>query len=191
MPPSLRLCNLVPPFAYNRRRPALFNFTSSKHRGEHEMKDMADVALNVAKQRGASYADIRINRTLNQFINTREKIVQNVTNTESFGFGVRVLVDGSWGFAASSRVEKAEIEKVTERAITMARANKAIQRNRIELVPVEKYPDAKFTTPVTQDPFTVPLGEKADYLLKVNAEAMKAKGPGPMFVNSAMFFVKE
>ena len=155
------------------------------------MKDMADVALNVAKQRGASYADIRINRTLNQFINTREKIVQNVTNTESFGFGVRVIVDGSWGFAASSRVEKAEIEKVTERAISMAKANKAIQRNRIELVPVEKYPDAKFTTPVKQDPFTVSLAEKADYLLKVNAEAMKTKGPGPMFVNSAMFFVKE
>jgi TldD protein len=155
------------------------------------MKDMADVALNVARQKGASYADMRIVRTLNQFINTREKIVQNVTNTESYGFGVRVLVDGSWGFAASSRVEKAEIEKVTDRAITMAKANKNIQRNRVELVPVEKYPDAKFTTPVKQDPFTVPLSEKADYLLKVNAEAMKAKGPGPMFVNSGMFFVKE
>ena len=155
------------------------------------MKDMADVALNLAKQRGASYADIRINRTLNQFINTRENKVQNVTNTESFGFGVRVLVDSSWGFAASSRIDKAEIEKVTDRAVTMAKANKAIQRNRIELVPVEKYPDAKFTTPVKQDPFTVSLAEKTDHLLKVNAEAMKIKGPGPMFVNSAMFFVKE
>jgi TldD protein len=155
------------------------------------MKDMADVALNVAKQRGASYADIRISRTMNQFINTREKIVQNVTNTETFGFGVRVLVDGAWGFSASSRIEKAEIEKVTERAISIAKANKVISRNRIELVPVEKYPDAKYSTPVKQDPFTVSLSEKADHLLKVNAEAMKIKGPGPMFVNSGMFFTKE
>ena len=155
------------------------------------MKDMADVALNVAKQRGASYADIRISRTLNQFVNTREKIVQNVTNTETYGFGVRVLVDGAWGFSASSKLEKAEIEKVTERAVSIARANKVIQRNRVELVPVEKYPDAKYSTPVKQDPFTVSLSEKADYLLKVNAEAMKIKGPGPMFVNSGMFFTKE
>jgi TldD protein len=155
------------------------------------MKDMADVALNVAKQRGASYADIRISRTMNQFVNTREKIVQNVTNTETYGFGVRVLVDGAWGFSASSRMEKAEIEKVTERAVSIAKANKVISRNRVELVPVEKYPDAKYSTPVKQDPFTVSLSEKADYLLKVNAEAMKVKGPGPMFVNSGMFFTKE
>lgn len=155
------------------------------------MKDLADVALNVARQRGASYADMRIVRTLNQFINTREKIVQNVTNTESYGFGVRVLVDGAWGFAASSTMDKAEVEKVAERAVSIAKANKPIQSRRIELVPVEKYPDAKFMTPVKQDPFAVSLSEKADYLLKVNAEAMKVKGPGPMFVNSGMFFTKE
>ncbi|MEO7506133.1 MAG: TldD/PmbA family protein, partial [Pyrinomonadaceae bacterium] len=155
------------------------------------MKELADVALNVARQRGASYADIRISRTLNNFVNTREKIVTGVTNTESYGFGVRVLVDGTWGFAASSVVSKAEIAKVAERAVSIAKANHAIQRQRIELVPVEKYPDVKFVTPVKQDPFTVPLSEKVDLLLKVNAEAAKVKGPGPMFVNSSMFFTKE
>jgi TldD protein len=155
------------------------------------MKELADVALNVAKQRGASYADIRISRTRNQFVNTREKRVEGVTNTETFGFGVRVLVDGVWGFAASSRVEKEEIGRVAERAVSIAKANKAIQRQRIELVPVEKYVGAKYTTPVERDPFSVPLSEKADYLLRVNAEAMKVKGPGPIFVSSRMFFVKE
>ena len=155
------------------------------------MKDLADVALDLARARGASYADIRISRTLNQFINTREQRVENVTNTESFGFGVRVLVDGAWGFAASSNVIKDEIARVAERAISIARANRVIQKNRITLVPVAKYPDAKYTTPVGRDPFTVPLSEKADYLLKVNAEALKVKGPGPMFVNSNMFFTKE
>lgn len=155
------------------------------------MKELADVALNVARQRGASYADIRISRTLNNFVNTREKIVTGVTNTETFGFGVRVLVDGSWGFAASSVVTKEEIAKVADRAVAIAKSNKVIQRTRIELVPVEKYPDAKYSTPVKQDPFTVPLSEKVDLLLKVNAEAAKVKGPGPMFVNSGMFFTKE
>jgi TldD protein len=155
------------------------------------MNDLADVALNLAKQRGASYADIRIVRTLNNFVTTREKRVENVTNTESYGFGVRVLVNGVWGFAASSKMDKEEVARVTERAVSIAKANLPIQRNRISLVPVEKYPDVKFTTPVQRDPFTVSLSEKADLLLKVNAEAMKVKGPGPMFVNSNMFFTKE
>ena len=155
------------------------------------MKDLADVALNTARQKGASYADIRFVRTLNNFITTREKRVENVVNTESYGFGVRVLVDGAWGFAASSKIDKEEIARVAELATQIAKANKPIQRNRISLVPVEKYPNAKFTTPIQRDPFTVPLSEKADYLLKVNAEALKVKGPGPMFVNSSMFFAKE
>ncbi|MFN2454040.1 MAG: TldD/PmbA family protein [Pyrinomonadaceae bacterium] len=154
-------------------------------------KELADVALNAARERGAQYADIRISRTLNQFVNTRENRVEGVTNTETYGFGVRVLVDGAWGFAASSNVQKEEIARVAERAVSIAKANKAIQRNRISLVPVEKYPDAKYVTPVVRDPFTVPLSEKVDYLLKVNAEAQKVKGPGPMFISSRMFFVKE
>jgi TldD protein len=155
------------------------------------MKDLADVALNVARDRGASYADIRISRTLNQAVATREKRVQNVTNVESFGFGVRVLAGGAWGFAASSTLTKEEIMRVTERALSIARANAAIQRVPITLVPVEKYPDAKYVTPVKQDPFTVPLSEKVDHLLRINAEAMKVKGPGPIFVNSSMVFTKE
>jgi len=155
------------------------------------MNDLADVALNLAKQRGASYADIRMVRTLNNFVTTREKRVENVTNTESYGFGVRVLVNGVWGFAASSKMDREEVARVTERAVSIAKANQPIQRNRISLVPVEKYPDVKFTTPVQRDPFTVSLSEKADLLLKVNAEALKVKGPGPMFVNSNMFFTKE
>ena len=155
------------------------------------MKELADVALNVAQGRGASYADVRIVRTLNQFVTTREKRVENVTNTESFGFGVRALVDGVWGFAASSMLQKDEVARVAERAVSIAKANSVIRRARITLVAVEKYPNAKYQTPVERDPFTVPLSEKADYLLKVNAEAGKVKGPGPMFVNSTMFFTKE
>jgi TldD protein len=155
-------------------------------------KDLANVALNVARERGAQYGDIRISRTLNQFVNTRENRVEGVTNTETYGFGVRVLVNGAWGFAASSNVQKDEIARVAERAVAIAKANATIQRNRISLVPPGGiYPDAKYTTPVERDPFSVPLSEKVDYLLKVNAEAMKVKGPGPTFVSSRMFFIKE
>ena len=63
-------------------------------------KRLADAALNAAKSKGASYADIRIGRYLNQFVITREDKVQNIVNTESYGVGVRVIADGCWGFAA-------------------------------------------------------------------------------------------
>src|SRR5947209_18012913 len=137
------------------------------------MKDLADIALNTAKQKGASYADIRIVRTLNNFVTTREKRVENVTNTESYGFGVRVLVNGVWGFAASSKMDKEEVARVTERAVSIAKANQPIQRNRISLVPVEKYPDVKFNTPFQINPFTVTLSTKAELLRKVYAVALE------------------
>ena len=77
-----------------------------------ELADLADAALASAKKAGASYADIRINRYRVQFIFTRDRRVQNIVNTEDYGFGVRVIVDGTWGFASSSQVTKEEIARV-------------------------------------------------------------------------------
>ena len=65
-------------------------------------KQLADAAMTVAKSKGASYADVRIGRYLNQFIVTRENRIQNIVNTESFGVGIRVIANGSWGFAAGN-----------------------------------------------------------------------------------------
>src|SRR5881409_1103699 len=62
---------------------------------------LAELALSLAKKSGAAYADIRINRYRHESIFTREQQVQNVSRTQDFGFGVRVLVKGAWGFAAS------------------------------------------------------------------------------------------
>ena len=81
-----------------------------------ELKGLADAALTAARQAGASYADIRINRYRNQFIFTRDRRVQNIVNTEDFGFGVRVIVDGTWGFASSSAVTKDDVAAVARQA---------------------------------------------------------------------------
>ncbi len=67
-------------------------------------KRMADVALNTAKSMGATYADARIGRYLNQYVFTREDKVQNVVNTESFGIGIRVIANGTGGFASTNSV---------------------------------------------------------------------------------------
>src|SRR5713226_8101146 len=96
---------------------------------------LADVALATAKRLGASYADIRINRYRSESITTREQQVQNIARNQDFGFGVRVLVKGTWGIAASSIVTADEIRRVTQAAVDIARANSAFQRKRVTLTP--------------------------------------------------------
>src|SRR5687767_14200853 len=111
-----------------------------------DLRDLADAALAAAKSAGASYADIRINRYRNQFIFTRDRRVQNIVNTESYGFGVRVIVDGTWGFASSSNVTKDEIARVAAQAVGIARANRRLNVEPVRLAPVESF-SASWNTP--------------------------------------------
>jgi TldD protein len=105
-------------------------------------KQLADIALNVARSKGASYADIRIGRYLNQFVATRENKLQAVANTESFGAGVRVIANGCWGFAASDDMTKDGIARVTERAVNVAKANAKIQGDSVKLAPQKGFGEA-------------------------------------------------
>ena len=91
-----------------------------------QKKQLADIAMNAARSKGASYADVRIGRYLNQFVITREKRVQNIANTESFGVGIRVIANGCWGFAATNHVTKDGIAKTAEKAVAVAKANAKI-----------------------------------------------------------------
>jgi TldD protein len=153
-----------------------------------ELRDLADAALVSARRAGASYADIRINRYRNQFIFTRDRRVQNIVNTEDYGFGVRVIVEGTWGFASSSNVTKDEIARVAGQAVTIAKANKAINVEPVRLAPVEAY-DGTWNTPVVKNPFEMSLQPKLDLLLQINEEALKVQGAS--FVSAFMQFVNE
>src|SRR5947209_19861338 len=86
---------------------------------------LAEAALSRAKKLGVTYADIRINRYRNESIFTREQQVQNVSRTQDFGFGVRVMVKGAWGFAASHLVTPESVRRVTEQAVEIALVNGA------------------------------------------------------------------
>ncbi|HEX8176237.1 MAG TPA: TldD/PmbA family protein [Pyrinomonadaceae bacterium] len=149
---------------------------------------LADVALSTAKRLGASYADIRINRYRFESLSTREQQVQNVSRSHSFGFGVRALVKGTWGFASSRIVTPEEVRRVTGQAVEIARANAVFQRKPIQIVPTPKVV-ASWKSSFEKDPFDVPIDDKIQFLLKLNQTAMKAQGVG--FVNSSMFFVNE
>ncbi|MGB3775243.1 MAG: TldD/PmbA family protein [Leeuwenhoekiella sp.] len=151
-------------------------------------KKMADIALNTARSLGASYADARIGRYLNQYLFTREDKVQNVVNTESFGVGIRVIADGTWGFASTNSVTEDGIKKATNQAVAIAKANARIQKEPVQLAPVGSYGEVTWKTPVKKDFKEVPVSEKVDLLLNANKAAMDN---GADFVNSALFMVNE
>ena len=153
-----------------------------------DKKALADAGLNAATAKGASYADVRIGRYLNQFIVTREDKVQNIVNTESYGVGIRVIADGTWGFAATNEVTREGIAKAASQAVAIAKASARIQTEPVELAPVKAYGEVTWNTPIEKNAFEVPISEKVDLLMSVNSEAMKN---GANFANSSLFQVNE
>ncbi|MCC2545965.1 TldD/PmbA family protein [Hymenobacter sp. BT175] len=151
-------------------------------------KRLADAALNAAKSAGASYADVRIGRYLNQSIFTREKQVQNIASGESYGAGVRVLANGTWGFAATNSVTEAGLAKAAQLAVQIAKANAKVQKDPVKLAPQKGYGEVSWKTPIQQNAFEVPIAQKVDLLLAANAKALEN---GANFVNSRLFQINE
>jgi len=151
-------------------------------------KELSDAGLTAARSAGASYADVRIGRYLNQFVITRENRVLNVANTESYGVGIRVIANGCWGFAATNEVTKEGIAKTAKRAVAVAKANAKLGSAPVQLAPQKGYGEVSWKTPIEKNAFEVPIKEKVDLLLNTNAIAM---GAGANFVNSTIFAVNE
>jgi TldD protein len=152
-------------------------------------KELLLDAINAAKMAGASYADCRIARFQQNFVVTREQQIINVVDTDTLGAGVRALVDGCWGFAATRTLTRDGVTSAAREAVAIAKANRVARDRAVTLAPTPAYPNATWKSPYTTDPFEVPLEQKVDLLLKANAEAMKV--PGVKFVNSVLFFVKQ
>ena len=153
-----------------------------------DKKVLADVVLNAARAKGATYADVRIGRYLNQFVVTREDKVENLVNTESYGVGVRVIANGTWGFSATSNVDKDSVARAAEQAVAIAKANAKIQLEPVQLAPVKGVGEVSWKTPIEKNAFEVPVSEKVEMLMDVNAGAIEA---GASFVNSILFLVNE
>lgn len=151
-------------------------------------KRMADVALNAARAKGATYADVRIGRYLNQFIMTREKRVDNIANTESYGMGIRVIANGSWGFAAIDNLTDDNIAKAAATAVQIAKVNSKLLTEPVKLAPQQGYGEVSWKTPMEKNGFEIPIKEKTDLLLAVNEAALKG---GANYVNSALYLVNE
>src|ERR1700726_4814545 len=117
------------------------------------MKDIASWALNTSALRGASYADVRLADDRHRGLSTKNGKVGSASVAESFGFGVRVIADGAWGFAASDDLSRAAVEATAARAVEIAKASCQVKIHDIRLAP-EKAATAEWTSPFEIDPFT-------------------------------------
>jgi len=113
-----------------------------------DRKALADAGLDAARRAGASYADLRIGRYLNQSVSTRERRVQGIANSESYGAGIRVIVNGTWGFAATPDVTADGIARAAVRAVAIAKANARLQTEPVRLAPVPAYGEVTWKSPI-------------------------------------------
>ncbi|MFN3668197.1 MAG: TldD/PmbA family protein [Brevundimonas sp.] len=149
---------------------------------------LADAGLGAATDAGASYCDVRVGRYLRQFVITREANVQNIVNTESTGVGIRVIADGAWGFAATNDMTVEAVAAAARLATAIAKANAGSQTEPVRLAPTPGVGEVSWRTPIRRNAMEVPIQEKVELLLGVNAAAMRA---GANFVNSQLFLVNE
>ena len=153
------------------------------------VRELMMTAINAARSAGASYADVRIGRYRNSLVFTREQQIVNTADTDSIGAGVRALVDGTWGFGATKLLTADGVAAAAREAVAIAKANRIARDQPVQLAPTEVHRDATWKSAFTIDPFTIPLEQRADLLLRANAAAMAVKGV--RFVTSGLAFVKE
>ena len=138
------------------------------------MNDLLQAALDAATSAGASYADARAVRSESESLALKGSIIEALDRSESIGFGVRVLVDGAWGYAASSVLDGDETNRVALTAVEIARASARLTRKPVELAD-EPVHVADWSTPFETDPFAISLEDKVA-MLGSATEAMAAVG---------------
>lgn len=136
-----------------------------------DKKQLADLVLNSARSKGATYCDVRIGRYFNQYIFAREDKVQNVVDTLSTGIGIRVIVNGTWGFASTDALAPERVVQATQEAVAIAKANSLYQSEPVKLAPQPGVGEQRWATPIKKNPFAVPLKDKVELLLAANAAA--------------------
>jgi TldD protein len=152
------------------------------------LKTLTDRALDLAEVQGATYADIRIVRRRTQNINVKNGVVEGLSDNGSQGFGVRVVVDGGWGFASSALLTPDEVDRVTALAVQIARASALFKIHDVDLGPPVAHVGT-YRTPVEIDPWDVSLEDKLDLLFKAD-EGLRTT-PGVMVATASLAFWRE
>jgi TldD protein len=133
------------------------------------------MAVEAAKKAGADFADARAGIDETESLTVRNQEMEGIDRTTSTGVGVRVLVGGRWGFAATSRLDEAEVVRTAELAVAIAKAAQRLPGDPVILSPVEALV-ASWRGDVKEDPFLVPLEEKVALLMEATRRMQEVNG---------------
>ncbi len=133
------------------------------------MQTLMTRALDLAQSAGAQYADIRVVENRTESIQVKNGVVESINFSDSMGFGIRVLVNGAWGFSSSRELTAEEIDRVSKQALEIALASGLVRGEKVDLGPPVSS-QGKYVTPVTIDPFTISLEDRLGVLLAADAE---------------------
>src|SRR2546429_612563 len=139
------------------------------------MWDFCTYALETAKLRGASYGDVRLMHLRQRDLTTKNGQVGTLAQGESIGIGVRVLANGTWGFASTDRLTREGVAACAAQAVSIAKASALAKRSEVVLAPEEAYVDS-WQSPFRKDPFEIPLETQLALLLAADAEMRRVKG---------------
>lgn len=146
------------------------------------MHDIMIKAMEAARIAGAEYVDVRVFRNRFQTIGTSDLRVQHISDNEVYGVGIRVLVDGCWGFSGTHRVDYQSMLALARKAVSVARSGIMLRGNGGVTLAAGNPTRGQYQTPIEIDPFTVSLDEKTGLLLAVaerlarNPEIKKSYG---------------
>lgn len=154
-------------------------------------QDIADKIIAYAKTKGATYCDVRISHYLSQTVSANNNTVTGISDSDSFGIGIRVIKDGTWGFAATRNVTEEAAMRACDEAIGIATANAKLQSSPLDLAPVTAV-TAEWKTPIKTNPFDVSFKDRAQFLLQVHSLALGEQANGhKIFVRSNLTAVRE
>lgn len=152
--------------------------------------ELASLAVELIRQARCEYGDIRLCNYRNQRLTARDRSLSDLTDNINSGFGVRVLYQGAWGFAASHRKTPEEITRIVALAVEIAKGSRLTQQEPVKLVPVEAYQDS-YITPIEIDPFTIPIEEKAQLLLNITDQLLSYGDRGVKKAYAFLSFTQE
>lgn len=139
------------------------------------MQAWADTAIETAKRRGASYADVRVMDIRHRDISTKNGEVGTLAESESLGIGIRVIASGAWGFASTDRLTREGVQACAGEAVAIAKASALAKRENVALAPEQAYVDT-WQNPFLKDPFRIPVERQIDLLLAADKEMRRVKG---------------
>ena len=139
------------------------------------MRDYAEKALSYLDRREVQYADVRLVDSRERNISTKNGKMSHASSEESLGLGIRVLVQGCWGFASTDDLSADSLAAAAQRAVDIARSSALAKKKDVVLVPEEKT-IAVWSSPFRLDPFATSVEDNLDLLLRADQEMRSVAG---------------